>query len=266
LVLLVELNGNQRMMEKIVPGLLFPVPVICEVMVAGLLLLWFTRRLQAEKVLITVGTVMLLLLGNSQVSSVFLRMLEQRYHPVDLSSLPLPKGRSGKAAYVVVLGSGYSPDPRVDLDSALSEDAMVRLVEGVQICLKLTGCKLILSGGPPAAAQTMSKVALSLGVKPQDIILEEHSRDTEQEAQFIKPIVGVTPFLLVTSASHMPRALALFGKLGMKPTAAPTDYLAKQSDVAAPDEIYPSTYGLHESERAVYEYLGLAWEKLLGQI
>ena len=253
------------MLVKIVSRLLFPVPVICEVLALGLILLWFTRRQKAGKVLVTAGTVMLLLLGNSRVSAVLLSSLEQRYHPLALPSLAAATGPI-KETYIVVLGSGYSPGPRIDLDSHLSEDGLARLMEGVRLCRTLAGCKLILSGGPPAAAQTMGKIALSLGVRPQDIILEEHSRNTEQEARFIKPAVGATPFLLVTSASHMPRAMALFRKLGMQPTAAPTDYLASRGGAVVPDEIYPGFYGLYEAERTVYEYLGITWEKLLGQI
>lgn len=254
------------MLKKVVSGLFFPVPVICEMLVVGLILLWFTRRQKAGKVFVTAGTGLLLLLGNAQVSAVLVRSLEQRFHPIALASASASAGKSAKASYIVVLGSGYSPDPRIDLDSRLSEDGMVRLVEGVRLYRKLEGCKLILSGGPPAAAQTMREIALSLGVKSQDIILEQHSRDTEEEAQFIKPIVDANPFLLVTSASHMPRATALFRKLGMKPTAAPTDYLAKKSSAITPDQIYPGAYGLLEAQRAVYEYLGMAWEKLRGQI
>ncbi|MEJ2009016.1 MAG: ElyC/SanA/YdcF family protein [Acidobacteriota bacterium] len=250
-------------LEKIVSRLLFPVPVICGVLALGAILLWFTRRQKAGKVLVTIVAILLPLLANGQVSGVFLRTLEQRYHPVVLSSQP---AAAGSEPYIVVLGSGYSPGPGIDLDSRLSEDGMVRLVEGVQLCRKLTGCKLILSGGPPAMAQTMGQIAHSLGIAQQQIILEEHSRNTEQEAQFIRPTVGTTPFLLVTSASHMPRAMDLFRTLGMKPIAAPTDYLAKPSVRLVPNDIYPDYYGLHEITRTVYEYLGIEWEKLLGQI
>lgn len=250
-------------LKKIVSRLLFPVPVICGMLGLGLILLWFTRRQKTGKVLVTIAAFALLLLGNSQLSGVFLRTLEDRYHPADLSSLP---AAAGSKPYIVVLGSGYSPDPDVDLDSRLSEDGLVRLVEGVQLCKKLAGCKLILSGGPPAMAQTMGKIALSLGIPQQEIILEEHSRDTEQEALFIKPTVSTKPFLLVTSASHMPRAMDLFTSLGMQPIAAPTDYLAKPSAFVIPDEIYPGPGGLDEITRTVYEYLGIEWEKLRGQI
>ena len=254
------------MLAKVISRLFFPVPVICELLLAGLVLLWFTRRQRAGRVLVTLGTAALLLLGTSWVSSSFLNTLEQLYHPLDLSSLPAELTKSGNSIYVVVLGSGYSTDTRVDLDSRLSEDAIVRLVNGIQLCRKVESCKLILSGGPPAAPLAMEEVALSLGIPQQEIMLEEKSRNTEQEARFIQPIVGATPFILVTSASHMPRAMGLFRKLGMKPIAAPTDYLAKHGGTAVPDGIFPGSFGLYEAERTVYEYLGMAWEKLLGQI
>jgi uncharacterized SAM-binding protein YcdF (DUF218 family) len=254
------------MLAKIVSRLFFPVPVICELLVVGLVLLWFTRRQKTGKVFVTLGTAILLLLGISHVSGAFLRTLERRYHPLELASLPAELTKLGNSTYVVVLGSGYSTDPRVDLESHLSEDAMVRLVKGIQLCRQVESCKLILSGGPPAAPHVMRDVALSLGIPLQEIILEEKSRDTEQEARFIKPMVGTSPFLLVTSASHMPRAMGLFRKLGMQPIADPTDYIAKRGGAAVPDGICPGSFGLYEAERTVYEYLGMAWGKLRGQI
>jgi uncharacterized SAM-binding protein YcdF (DUF218 family) len=254
------------MFVKIVSRLLFPVPVICELLIAGLILIWFTHRQKAGRILVTIGTFLLLLLGCAPVSTVFLRTLEQRYHPVALASLQAAAGGPESTTFIVVLGSGYSPDPSVDLASHISQDAVVRLLHGVLLCWEVHSCKLVLSGGPPASAQTMQKIASSMGIKEQDILLEEHSRNTEEEARYIKPIVGATPFLLVTSASHMPRAMGLFRKLGMQPIAAPTDYLAKRGGPISPDQYYPGAGSLGEAERAVYEYLGMAWAKLLGQI
>jgi uncharacterized SAM-binding protein YcdF (DUF218 family) len=254
------------MLEKIVSRLLFPVPVICELLIVGLVLLWFTRRQKAGRILVTAGTALLLVLGCVPLPTVFLRTLEQRYHPVSPSSLQAAAGGSRSATYIVVLGSGYSPDPSVDLNSHLSQDAIVRLLQGIQLCRQVESCKLVLSGGPPAAAQTMQKIASSMGIKEQETLLEEHSRNTEEEARYVQLVVGAKPFLLVTSASHMPRAMGLFRKLGMQPIAAPTDYRAKTGGPFSPDQYYPGSGGLFETERAVYEYLGMAWEKLLGQI
>ena len=251
------------MLKKIVSRFFFPVPIIFEILAVGMFLLWFTRKQKLGKILITAGTV-LLLLGVNLVSAVLLRTLERQYHPFSVSALSA-MGRKSET-YIVVLGASYFSDPAVDLYSRISADGVVRVLEGVRLCRSVPSCKLVLSGGPPGAAQTMNQIALSLGVRPGDIILEEHSRDTHEEAEFIKPIVGTTPFLLVTSASHMPRAMGLFRKLGMQPIAAPTDYLAKSNRSLTPDDIFPSSYGLYEAERTFYEYLGIAWEKLRGQI
>ena len=254
------------MLVKIVSRLFFPLPVICELIIVGLVLLWFTRRQKAGRILVTAGTFMLLALSCGPLSTIFLRTLEQRYHPVAPASLQAAAGKLGGNTCVVVLGSGYSPDPSVDLNSHLSQDGVARLLKGIQLCRQAPSCKLVLSGGPPAATQTMGKIALSMGIKQQDIILEEHSRNTEQEARFLQPTVGASPFLLVTSASHMPRAMGLFRKLGMRPIAAPTDYLAKTGGPFSADYFYPGSGTLSKSERGVYEYLGIAWERLLGQI
>jgi len=240
--------------------------VVCEILALGLALLWFTGKQKTGKALITLAAAMLVLLGNRGISAALLRSLEQRYRPVAVSSLPAgPQGSAG-VWFVVVLGGGFSSDPRIDTASRLSQETIARLLEGVSFCKQLSQCKLILSGGPPGQAEAMRSVALALGVRQAEIALESNSHNTEQEGRFIAPTVGKAPFLLVTSASHMPRAMALLRKQGMNPIAAPTDYLAKQDEKFNPGDIYPGYYGLYEATTAVYEYLGLAWERLNGEI
>jgi uncharacterized SAM-binding protein YcdF (DUF218 family) len=153
------------MLEKLFSRLFFPLPVVCELLAVGLVLLWFTRRQKAGKILVSAGTFVLLVLSCGPTSTLFLRTLEQRYPPVAPASLQAAAGKSKGYTYIVVLGSGYSPDPSVDLVSHLSQDAVVRLVKGIQLCRQVESCKLVLSGGPPAAAQTMGKIALSVGIK-----------------------------------------------------------------------------------------------------
>jgi uncharacterized SAM-binding protein YcdF (DUF218 family) len=139
-------------------------------------------------------------------------------------------------------------------------------VGAISLCRELSPCRLILSGGPPGQAEAMRSVAMALGVRQAEIVLESNSRNTEEEGRFIAPTVGKAPFLLVTSASHMPRAMALLRKQGMNPIAAPTDYLAKQTEKPNLADAFPGYYGLYEASRTVYEYLGLTWERLRGEI
>jgi uncharacterized SAM-binding protein YcdF (DUF218 family) len=98
------------------------------------------------------------------------------------------------------------------------------------------------------------------------MILDTNSQDTEAEARHVAPIVGEQPFILVTEASHMPRAMALFRKQGTHPIADPVDFRTTPSQAMAPGQLIPDAGDLGGSERAVYEYLGLAWAKILGKI
>ena len=114
----------------------------------------------------------------------------------------------------------------------------------------------------------MKEVALSLGWPPSNILLEEASWDTPDQARFLKNTLRSEPFYLVTSANHMPRSMALFKKLGMQPIPAPTDFGMKerQGQDFIPYALFPGVDELQKAETAVYEYLGLAWAKLRGRI
>jgi uncharacterized SAM-binding protein YcdF (DUF218 family) len=112
----------------------------------------------------------------------------------------------------------------------------------------------------------MAQLAQDLGVGRKDMILEAQSRDTEDEARLVAPIVGEQPFILVTEASHMPRAMALFRKHGTHPIADPVSFRISHSQAITPDDVFPGAEKLCSSEKAIYEYLGLAWEKIRGKI
>jgi len=98
-----------------------------------------------------------------------------------------------------------------------------------------------------------------LGVKPDDVVVEAEARDTQEEAYNIRSIVKKESFFLVTSASHMPRAMVIFTQLGMHPLPAPATYLAKRSGVWRPGSLHPSAYNLISVQRSFYEYIGLTW-------
>ena len=67
-----------------------------------------------------------------------------------------------------------------------------------------------------------------MGVSKYNILMQEEPRDTEEEALYVKRIVKNKPFILVTAAYHMPRAMELFKKEGLSPIAAPTNFLKAQ--------------------------------------
>ena len=194
-----------------------------------------------------------------------LRPLEYQYPPL-LKELP-------NVRWIVVLSGGVdSSDPKIPITSQPSAPSLFRLIEGIRLHHSLSGSKLIISGGavfdPAAEAQVMANVAIALGVDNQNLILETVSRDTEEEAKHIQKLVGINPFILATSASHMPRSMALFRKLGMQPIPAPTNYLVieKQGESIDPSQFFPGSIKLIKMEIAIHEYLGLVWAKLRGRI
>ena len=106
----------------------------------------------------------------------------------------------------------------------------------------------------------MAAFARSLGVPADKLMAETNSRDTYGNADGVKAIVKDAPFLLVTSASHLPRAMIIFQALGMKPIPAPADI---NININKPFRgLLPSGRYLEEMEAVIHEYLGLAYLKL----
>jgi uncharacterized SAM-binding protein YcdF (DUF218 family) len=165
------------------------------------------------------------------------------------------------------LGAGNSGDARYPANEKLSSASLSRLIEGIRIYKQIPNCKLILSGGRIFGSQpdsaVMNNVASMLGVKPEDIVVEAGSRDTFNEAVFLKRIIGDKPFILVTSAYHMPRAIALFNQQGMYPIAAPTQLLIKKKTTVFKSFFPNSTYLVY-SDIAIHEYLGMLWGRISG--
>jgi uncharacterized SAM-binding protein YcdF (DUF218 family) len=230
----------------------------------GVFLLWFSRRQKTGKLIVTIGVVVFVALSYGAASEIILRPLEYQYPPItDVAAVSDVK-------WVVVLSGGHTPDVHLPITGRLSDASLVRLVEGIRIHKKLPKSKLILSGGsvfsPVAEAKTMADVAVILRTDRKNLVLELESKDTQDQARFIQKIVGNSRFILVTSASHMPRSMALFQKNGMKPIPAPIGHQVKERQNITPAIFFPSSHGIEKMERAFHEYLGLAWAKFRGQI
>jgi uncharacterized SAM-binding protein YcdF (DUF218 family) len=69
--------------------------------------------------------------------------------------------------------------------------------------------------------------------------------------------LGDSPFILVTTASHMPLAMLWMKHRGARPIAAPTGQRVSGKDKFAPGPWLPSSDGLDKTEHALHEYVGL---------
>ena len=242
-----------------------PVPACLLLAVLGLIFLWFTRRQKTGKLLLTISTIFLGLLSYGAVSDMLARPLEQEYAPLtDYPSLKNIK-------WIVVLSGGSGVDSSLPMSTYLSDASLARLTEGVFLHNRLPETKLILTGrsgfeGITPVAEVMADTAREWGVDSEDIVVEKEATDTKDHPIYVKELVGSGPFILVTSASHMPRAMGLFRKHGMEPIPAPTDYMVKEREALTPGVFFPDADSLDKAERAIHEYLGILWGKLRSQI
>ena len=209
----------------------------------------------------TCGCLYLLLGSLSFVPDFFLENIERQYAPYAVDD----KGNddSSDVKFVVVLAAGYTPDQELPITSRFYYDGLVRLVEGVRLHRIIPETGLILSGGR-GEAEFMKELVVALGVPQENLILETESMSTFDQAKFIPSIVKEKRFLLVTSASHMLRSMALFEKLGTRPIAAPTGHLVKHDGNGI--SFLPATSNLRKADSFFYAILGLIKEKLMSRI
>jgi len=256
------------LLKKLLAPILFPLPFCLAMVLLGVVLLWWSKRRRAGTILVAAGSVMLLLLSYAPVANMILAPLENRYHGFGDQDSVLA-ARLGVRA-VVVLGGGHVSDPELPYSGQLGSVSVVRLVEGIRIYRMMAGGKLILSGGaifdPAPNAEAMRLVALELGVPDSDIALQPEPQDTYEEVRSLRDRLGNSPFVIVTSASHMPRAMALLEKAGMHPIPAPTNQLVKQSRQFETSYVFPEALSLLKVETALHEYYGLIWGRLLGDL
>jgi uncharacterized SAM-binding protein YcdF (DUF218 family) len=237
--------------KKLIGLLFMPLSLVLVFLLAGIIMLLFTRKQIAARIFLITGCLLLLIFSYGFLLYWPLEKLESEYPPFDIRS----SGRDCR--WIVVLAGDQ-------------DESVVRLVEGVRIHRAIYGSKLIVSGGrifnPVSAAEKMAHMAMGLGVHPEDIVLEDLSKDTKDEARIIRDMVRQDPFVLVTSAYHMPRSMALFQAQGLNPVPAPTQYFTSGDNNPNPWMFFPNAGNVYTAEIVVHEILGLIAAGIMGQI
>lgn len=245
-------------LKKVVSSLLMPLPALLIIGLLGLMLIMFTRKQKTGCFVVLFSFIGIFLIAFQPVSSRLLMPLERQYSAFFPVDEPID--------YVMVLGSGHVVDDKIPPTSELSRTGLMRLSEGIRILRIYPGAKLILSGYAAGSevsnARMMAKVALALGVSKSDIILLETAKDTWEEARQAAAFVTNKKLVVVTSASHMKRALNEFHSAGLKPYAAPTNYLAQENISEIWEKYTPKGKYLEQTERYWHETLGQIWQTL----
>ena len=227
--------------------------------VVGTVLLWTSAR-RTGRVILSIVLAILLLISVVPLGGYMLAFLEARFpaveEPAAVDGIVLLGGAIDAASYYERRGSGYT-------------SSMGRVVEAARLAKRHPSARLIVAGGPElepgrSEAEATRALLIELGVEPERIELEVHSRNTFENALFVKQIARPQPgqhWLLVTSAFHMPRAMGCFRAVGFPVTAFPVDY--RYGALTAPR--FDFFDGLSELKYAVHEYTGLVVYRLTGK-
>jgi uncharacterized SAM-binding protein YcdF (DUF218 family) len=249
-------------LSKFLPLFFYPLGFACLLLVMVLIL----GRSRPKWVPYLVGlTLMVLILGgNGWVSAALLRSLEFRYLPPN----PIPQ-----ADAIVVLGGATRPQvpprPWVEVNEAGDRPLYGAKLyqEGKAPFLIFSGGRVTWRGGVGGSeAADMAELAIALGVPKSAIIEEDASLNTYQNAVKVKPILQQYNFqkiLLVTSATHMPRSVAIFKKQGMDVIPVPTDFVFYDNPLESKEtwesvllNLIPDAESLVITTRCLKEYLG----------
>ncbi len=170
----------------------------------------------------------------------------------------------------IVLG-GYSSfnsemfDDRLNLNIAGNRliDAVVLYKKGLIKKILITGGDGELLGKNVSEADMTLPFLKTLGIPDSDIILESKSRNTRENAVFTKVVLekmglGQARCLLITSAFHVPRASAIFKKVGLDFTAFPAHFFSERFEWKASATILPDRMGLYKWELFIKEWIGYA--------
>jgi uncharacterized SAM-binding protein YcdF (DUF218 family) len=194
--------------------------------------------------------------------------LSGSYVRVDFASVP------SRVDAIVILGGGsetYSTE--AGSISAMSDATSLRVLEGARLAMLLPEAPVIVSGGPELKSgrsvpetEPMIWALLDLGVMQDRISAESQSGNTHEQAQLLGPILethSAQDFLLVTSPTHMWRALATFRNQGLEPQAAPS---AQHSATGArlPLAVLPSSSALASSRMAFRELFAITYYAVRG--
>lgn len=174
------------------------------------------------------------------------------------------------AQAIVVLGSGsYEGVPDFDGVGQNSESATVRLGAVLRLH-RVLNLPMVLSGGRlfndmDTEASIEYRFLRACGIEDRYLIKEDRSRNTAENAKYVKQIYQQHRFkkvILVTSAFHMPRAVALFQREGMDVIPYPTDYKTDKKLRLNAFAFTPSADCLYHNSLAMKEYLGLLAVKM----
>jgi uncharacterized SAM-binding protein YcdF (DUF218 family) len=257
-------------LSKIIPPLVYPLGFTCLLIIAALV---FYRKIRLQRFLLILALCLLFLCSNRWVAWGLTRSLEWQH---------LPPAQISHEDVIVVLGGGTQsalyPRQMVEVNGAGDRIiyAFWLYQQGKADHLLLTGGSIDWLSSEENPATDMLSLLRVFGVPEEAIWLEPDSRNTYEDAKYSAELLkenGISRIILVTSALHMPRSVALFKKQGIEVIPAPADFivtqkgwdnLSKTNFAGQLFNLLPGAENLSNTSRALKEYLGILVYRING--
>jgi len=253
------------MWTKVLGQALLPLSLAIEATVLALLLRRLGRKRLAT-VVFGLGFAVLLLSSIPVVANALVRGLEGQHAPLPLDATPT-------ADAIVLLGGALAPARPPRLTAELT-DGSDRVLHAARLFRAKKAPLVIASGGAGPGggdespeSRDLADLLVEWGVPREAIVQEGASGDTHENAVETRGILdarGLRRILLVTSALHMPRALAVFQGAGIDAIPCPTDFLATEPARRTALDYLPDAEALLHSTAATHEWIGRLWYRVRG--
>ena len=258
-------------LSKLLPLLVYPLGLAVILLILALVL---EKRSSWRKGLTIAALTLLWLASNRWISYGLARSLEWRH---------LPSDSTPRAPVIVVLGGGTEsadpPRPMTEVNAAGD-----RVLYAARLYHQGAAPQILVSGGNldfstargATPAEEMAELLALMGVPDEAVWIQTDSQNTYEDALYSAQMLAdreINEIILVTSALHMPRSLALFEKQGLKVIPAPVDFTITQQNwdnAFRPglDEfliyLLPNTSSLGLTTNVLKEYLGMLVYGLRG--
>lgn len=211
------------------------------------------------------GVLALLLLvgfGILPTGQLLIRPLEDRFPRPDLSEM-------GPVTGIIVLGGAEAPGLTTARGITTLKDTGDRLMTARALAEEFPDAIVLATAGYRSGGLTQAEVAgrffMETGLDPHRLILETNSHNTWENARLSKDLVGPMAgerWLLVTSAFHMPRSVAVFKAQDWAVIPYPTDYRSSPRNL---DWTLDVAVRLREADLALHEWGGLVVYRVMGR-
>ena len=238
--------------HRLLQSFIFPPLNAMLIIFLGILLLRFYKKIAIT--LLTLGLLFLYIQSTPLMAYYFTKTIELA---------PLDEIKLESAQAIVVLGGGVNGNSYEYQQGVSAKVAtLIRLNYAAYLAKKYPKKLIITSGGYTGTnreARVMKSALINDFEIENPIILEDNSRNTDENAQFVAKILAplhIKDIILVTQASHMKRAMMLFKKYNLNPIAASTDYYDNYDAKTPALALIPNAGSMNQTSLIGHEYLG----------